>query len=295
MLTDGTGYAMGDPASGGRFVVLKTTDFGQSWVHTAEPVGGASEAGWVNSFWLTDANHIWFGTNASRVWRSTDGGTSWLSAASGSTNSYTVAFKDNNSGLVGHDNGLMRATGNGGATWSSSSSPTSTAIQGMAYVNGTNSAWVSAGAIPYRSVNNGSSWTSQTVYPISGAFNHISFADTAVGWGVTSNGEVVRYRAPGTTSVETTTTAPNGFALEQNYPNPFNPSTVIRFSINQPGLTSLRVYSLLGKEVATLVQEELNVGTYSVTFDGSELSSGVYFYTLRSGALVDSKRLLLLK
>jgi photosystem II stability/assembly factor-like uncharacterized protein len=297
MFSNGTGYAMGDPASGGRFVVLKTMDFGLTWAHTIEPVGGSSEAGWNNSLWMTDENHMWFGTNASRVWRTTDGGTTWASGSSGATNSYAVAFKDNNNGLVGHSTGALRTTANGGATWTTTSSPTTSPVQGMTFLSGTNFAWVSGGAVPYKSTNNGTSWTNQTVYPISGTLNHLSFADTSNGWAVTSNGEIIRYRAPGTTAVEplSSSGSPRSFALLQNYPNPFNPATQIEFWIPIAGHTVLKVYDMLGREVATVVNEMKSAGQHSVTFDAGRLSSGVYYYRLTVGALSETKRMLLLR
>ncbi|MFZ1977221.1 MAG: T9SS type A sorting domain-containing protein [Bacteroidota bacterium] len=79
--------------------------------------------------------------------------------------------------------------------------------------------------------------------------------------------------------------APTHYSLEQNYPNPFNPSTVITFSVGTYGHTSLRVYDMLGREVATLINQEISAGTYNVKFDASKLSSGVYFYRLVSNAV----------
>ncbi|MEO8209950.1 MAG: T9SS type A sorting domain-containing protein, partial [bacterium] len=73
---------------------------------------------------------------------------------------------------------------------------------------------------------------------------------------------------------------PNGFKLEQNFPNPFNPSTVIRYSLIENRFISLKVYDILGNEVATLVNEKQNIGSYEVEFDGSNFSSGIYFYNL---------------
>ena len=87
----------------------------------------------------------------------------------------------------------------------------------------------------------------------------------------------------------------NSFYLSQNYPNPFNPSTKIKYSINQPGLITLKVYDLLGNEIATLVNEEKTVGSYEINFDAKILSSGVYFYIMRVGNFTDTKKFILLK
>jgi hypothetical protein len=74
-----------------------------------------------------------------------------------------------------------------------------------------------------------------------------------------------------------------GYSLSQNYPNPFNPSTVISFQIPMASHVSLKIFDLLGREVAALVNEEKRAGSYEVTFDGKNLSSGVYFYRLQAG------------
>jgi hypothetical protein len=88
---------------------------------------------------------------------------------------------------------------------------------------------------------------------------------------------------------------PTEYKLAQNYPNPFNPVTYINFSIPEQGLVTLKVYDLLGKEVATLVNEITSAGTYSVPFDASKLGSGAYYYKLQSGNFVDSKKMILIK
>ncbi len=88
---------------------------------------------------------------------------------------------------------------------------------------------------------------------------------------------------------------PKTFKLEQNYPNPFNPTTTISFDIAKAGLTKIRVYNTLGVEVATLVNESLNEGSYRVKFDASGLSSGVYFYKIETGEFSDVRKMTLVK
>ncbi|MEJ2616587.1 MAG: T9SS type A sorting domain-containing protein, partial [Ignavibacteriaceae bacterium] len=87
----------------------------------------------------------------------------------------------------------------------------------------------------------------------------------------------------------------NEFKLYQNYPNPFNPSTKIEYRISEFGLISLKIYDVLGKEVATLVNEEKPAGTYEVTWNAANLPSGVYFYQIKAGSYTATKKLLLLK
>jgi hypothetical protein len=87
----------------------------------------------------------------------------------------------------------------------------------------------------------------------------------------------------------------SSFELEQNYPNPFNPSTTISFSIPNPGNVEILVYNLLGQKVATLLNERMEIGTHQITFDGASLSSGVYFYSIKSGDFFKTRKMILLK
>jgi hypothetical protein len=88
---------------------------------------------------------------------------------------------------------------------------------------------------------------------------------------------------------------PAVFALNQNYPNPFNPSTIINYQLAFDNYTTLKVYNIIGKEVATLVNGFINAGSHKVTFDASNLSAGVYIYKLQSGNNVEVRKLTLMK
>ena len=89
--------------------------------------------------------------------------------------------------------------------------------------------------------------------------------------------------------------SPEGYQLYQNYPNPFNPSTNIEFLIPQKEHVTITVFNLFGQRVATVIDKDLQRGTHTVTFDGSGLASGIYIYQMKSGAYVESKKLVLLK
>ena len=88
---------------------------------------------------------------------------------------------------------------------------------------------------------------------------------------------------------------PKDYSLQQNYPNPFNPSTVVKYQIPESGYISLKVYDILGNEVETLVNQTKNAGSYEIKFDGSNLSSGIYFYQLRTKNYTATKKFMLLK
>ena len=97
------------------------------------------------------------------------------------------------------------------------------------------------------------------------------------------------------TGIEDETMMPVKYSLNQNYPNPFNPSTTIKFQIPNSEFTTLKVYNVLGQEVATLVSNKLNPGNYTYTFDGKNLASGIYYYQLVAGGFREVKKMILLR
>ena len=117
-----------------------------------------------------------------------------------------------------------------------------------------------------------------------------------------SGNNLVGFNISGLTDIEENlTSSPNEFILYQNYPNPFNPSTVVIYSIPlsteyySAPQTTLKIYDILGREVATLVNESQKAGKYQVNFNASNLSSGIYYYTLQSGSFKESKKMIFLK
>lgn len=97
------------------------------------------------------------------------------------------------------------------------------------------------------------------------------------------------------TSIQNTNSIANDFSLAQNYPNPFNPNTVINFTLPFSGFVKLRVFNSLGKEVESLVNENLNTGSYSVKFNASDFAGGVYFYKLETENFTETKKMILIK
>lgn len=142
-----------------------------------------------------------------------------------------------------------------------------------------------------------------TYYPSIGSYNQSAGAfftgmidDIRVYNRVLTQEEIDSLNNEGISSVEMTNALiPEEFKLNQNYPNPFNPITTIQYSIPQRSVVSLKVYDILGNEVATLVNEAKNVGIYTVSFNASQLASGIYFYKLQAGDFVQTKKMMLVR
>ena len=97
------------------------------------------------------------------------------------------------------------------------------------------------------------------------------------------------------TDVNISNNLPTEYSLEQNHPNPFNPTTTINYTLPGEGHVTLKIYDIQGNEIKTLVNETKAAGYYNVVFDASNLSSGLYFYSIRSGDFLSTKKMLLLK
>jgi hypothetical protein len=156
-----------------------------------------------------------------------------------------------------------------------------------------------------RSTNNGISWGSDVrltnntassrlpVIATTGSCVHIIWQD-----GRDGNDEIYYKRNPTgniTEVVRLKNELPDKYTLFQNYPNPFNPRTVIGYSLLKNSEVTLKVYDILGKEVATLVNEKQSPGMYEVTFDGTQFPSGIYFYTIETQRNKETKKMLLIK
>ena len=293
MVSATEGYGLGDPV-GGKWTVVKTTDGGNTWARMAtEPTAGA-EAGWNNSFHIVGTN-MWFGTNNTKVYHSTDLGLTWTSGATtGTLNTYAVHYNSATTGTASGD--AMVLSTNGGTNYSTITSPGT--VGSINSLEGAGTDWwaTRTDANVYRSTNGGTSWT--TAYTQTGAtFADMDFAIVGgcpVGWAVGSGGNIAKM-ATTTGIANYNSEIPSSFNLKQNYPNPFNPTTNINFSIPKSGFVTLKVYDMVGQEVAVLVNEVKSAGNYIVGFNASNLPSGAYFYRLESNNVIDTKKMLLVK
>ncbi len=131
-------------------------------------------------------------------------------------------------------------------------------------------------------------WVSVPGATVDGSF--VTFTTTDLSAAYAFVGEPMQLTAVGTPP-----SLPGKYRLEQNYPNPFNPVTIIRYQLSMDNDVSLKVYDLLGREVAVLVSEKKPAGSYAVTFDAAGLSSGIYMYRLTAGQYVESRKMVVLK
>ncbi|MBK8551286.1 MAG: T9SS type A sorting domain-containing protein [Ignavibacteria bacterium] len=132
----------------------------------------------------------------------------------------------------------------------------------------------------------------------SAVLNKFFFNDAGYLFGTTYYNGVFRSTNSTLTSLSSqVNSSPEGFRLEQNYPNPFNPGTVIRYSIPENSFVTLKIYDVLGHEVATLVNENQNRGTYNyqLSIVNYQLSSGIYFYKLETDNFTETRRMILVK
>ena len=122
------------------------------------------------------------------------------------------------------------------------------------------------------------------------------FFNSSFGFIVGDNGIIFSTTNGGTFFVSNVSSeVPNSYSLGQNYPNPFNPICKVQFSMCNAGNVKIVVYDVMGREVHTLVNERLNAGTYETTFDGTMLTSGVFFYKLVTDGFTETKKMILIK
>jgi photosystem II stability/assembly factor-like uncharacterized protein len=308
--TDGFVYAGTDSG------VYESTDEGATW-HYIGLYGdddilslGLDSAGDV----FAGTGHVGFGAPVgyARIFRFSNGG-AWTLVYGNTHVANINAISAGQEGFVYavttpvflgniYNNSLMLRSTDGGMTWATEDSGLSQLGTNLVTLAVDTAGRVFAGDIAnkgiYMSSNHGLSWTEDSAGL--GTENFISAMTSTPSGKVyagsndgfiyeLSNGEPV-------TSVLThTSQVPEEFSLSQNYPNPFNPTTVISYKLSALSDVTLKVYDVLGRKVATLVNERQNAGSYSVTFDGSRLASGVYFYRLTAGSLISVKKLMLLK
>jgi hypothetical protein len=284
------GFQIASSSSGG---IYRSTNNGGNWT--------ASNSGLTNTTvnaMITFGSFTYAGTNGGFFISSNSGG-NWSVSNSGLTStSVQCIFSPATSIIyVGTSNGGVFTSTNNGANWSPvNNGLTSLAVRAVTG-NGSIVYAGTAGGV-FVSTNSGANWTAAntglnntSILSLNLDTRDYLFAGTA------GNGAWRRPYSELTDVGPVLETRPTAFSLEQNYPNPFNPRTTIQYAIpaGTHGITSLHVYDVLGREIATLVNEVKAPGSYEVTWNASGVASGVYFYRLSANGSAETKRMILMK
>lgn len=270
-----------------------------------------TQTGWVTTSFGTDVPIV-----TRKVFKTTNGGQNWVMQYRDSivqnvliSHNFELQFVNQNTGfglyknIYSNNDVKFIKTTNGGITWDSTVLPYN--YRAMFFANDS-LGWIGGSASSLsnimRTSNGGNNW--HISWQSNEIINSIFFVNYSLGFAVGNNGVILRTFTSGLTGVNVlniSAETPSSYSLSQNYPNPFNPTTKIRFSIMSSPLVlggdliQLKVYDLMGREVATLVNEKLSPGTYSVNWNASAYPSGVYFYRLQTGSFSDTKRMLMIK
>lgn len=306
-------------ATGNFATALKTTNGGTTWTTVTLPISAAL---WAWGVTFVDENTGWITGDAGWVMKTTNGGTSWVRQPVPSIVQtgalYQVKAANSNVVFSAGDGGRVIRTENGGDAPAMSVSAVNLGFGNVMVGNDSTRVLrvINTGTMQLTvdSLNfSNPVFSADVTFP----FN-VAVGDTAVVNVTFTPTDSIQYNATlrvvgndpftpvrtvnlsglgmGTVSIsQVGTEIPSAFSLSQNFPNPFNPSTSINFAIPVQGMVSLKVYDLLGKEVATLVNGVKTPGVYVADFDAAKLTSGIYFYKLEAEGFVDVKRMVLIK
>jgi ligand-binding sensor domain-containing protein len=279
-------------ASGGTYLIVHSTDNGNNWneVYTY-PFGRFSGYGCPVTLIVHSRSSVYLGTKQGII-HSTYNGTTWTLADTSLTGNYiySLALSDTNL-FAATNSGIFRSTNNG-TSWSAVNTPFTRF--GQMLQADTNLFAVTDSGV-YLSTDDGTSWRQ-----FSSGLTDIGVSSLAVfGTNLFAGTPHGVWRRPLSDAVSSVhhipLDSPTEFSLNQNYPNPFNPTTNFQFAIANCQFVTLKVYDLLGREVAVLVNEQKPAGRYSVTWDASRFASGIYFYRLQAGQFRETKRMMLIK
>jgi photosystem II stability/assembly factor-like uncharacterized protein len=288
-----TGWAVG-----GGGVILKTVDGGANWV--------LKNSGTTLS--LTCISHPypnrgWIGKSGSFILYSSDRGESWTQQQIGLSDNWLSQSQIccNGVGYLMGTSNVMKTT-NFGSNWFVLPGVTSFIRNSVYFIN-ENTGWVvghylsTGGAAINFTTNGGSNWTSQLTTVYQEDLFSVYFANDLTGYAVGYGGLVLKTTNGGviTGFNKNTTDIPNKFKLYQNYPNPFNPVTAIRFELPRTSAVKLVVYDLLGRETEVLVNGTLKAGSFSLNWDASNFTSGVYLYRITAGNFAETRKMVLVK
>lgn len=271
--------------------VYKSEDNGTTWTSINNGLGYILT---VQSLTINSSGEIFVGTAGGGMFRSSNNGESFTKLSCGYELIWALGVTNNNTLFAGsYGDGLYRST-DGGSTFEKVS--LNVPFIYSIVVDANNRVYVTSWASGvFVSADNGATWTSLGMSGVGVSSLMISGDADQVFVG-TKEGKIFMSSIDGkVTDVENENSIPTKFELNQNFPNPFNPTTTIRFAVTENGNYSLRVYDILGQEVATLIDGQLNIGNHQVTFDASRLASGMYIYKLTGSNVNLTKKMILMK
>jgi hypothetical protein len=266
--------------------VFHSSNNGTSWT-------GVGLTGHIVPSLTLSGTNLFAGTDVG-VFLSTDYGTSWVGSGAGVISSRVLCLAMSGTNFIAGTNGAgVFVSADNGSSWTAVDSGLTNADIRAFAVSGTDIFAGTAGGGVFLSTNCGTRWTEvntglTNIYILSLAVTGTNLFAGSEGGGV--------WRRPLSEIVSVgvaSSRVSRGFALVQNYPNPFNPCTTIRYALPNASRVTLLVYDLLGRQVSGLVNGKMEAGIHDVTFDGSSLASGMYFYRLQTGDFVATKRLVL--
>ena len=285
----------------GEGIILKTTDGGNIWIPNPIQYGG-EDIQFLDPF-------TGYLASVGSFFKSTDGGDNWIESLLGCMICHfpRFSFSDSENGFVELRGGVfgeppypgIYRTTNGGADWVLVTGhpiyreDVYSINSNIVYVVGKILQAPSRGAI-WKSSDAGTTWDEQ-FSEIDKVFKGVHFIDENIGWVVGDSGTVLYTTNGGVTFIDNEPTQPSEFILEQNYPNPFNPSTKISWQSPIGSHQTIKVFDVLGNEIATLVEEYKPAGKYEVEFNAESLASGIYFYQLKAGEFLQTRKMILIK
>jgi photosystem II stability/assembly factor-like uncharacterized protein len=285
-LDENTGFAVDEVG-----FIIKTTDGGNNW-SWSNPI---SDARWVTVNFKNYLTGFAIGADGA-IGKTTNGGLYWEQIPTGVTNYLTsIQFSDQNTGYIsGYDNGVFFKTTNGGNNWFIRNN-LSYHMNDLYFLDNNTGFVCGAGGTIYKTYNGGLNFEAQNSLT-SKALLSITFINSQTGFACGDSGVIRKTTNGGVIGITSQSLEiPDKFSLHQNYPNPFNPVTNIKFDLPKSGNVMLKVYNANGREVTTLTNEFLQAGSYTADFDGTKLSSGVYFYSINSGDFVQTRKMILVK
>lgn len=270
--------------------VYVSSDLGDSWSAANNGFNGMLA---MNSIVAVNAEKAFAASFGGGVFETTNGGLNWNKLNVGYDFVWSVAASGSALFAGTYGDGLYKSL-NGGSNWSKVTSLNAPFIYSVVVDNSGKiyvASWTSGIAV---SSDNGITWTSLGMggFGVSAIVVNPVTNDLFVG---TKEGQVYFSRSGGLTNIASEGIVPTVFELNQNYPNPFNPSTTIQFAIPESGMYQLKVYNMLGEQIAELINNNLNSGIHKVTFDASRLASGMYIYRLTGNNVNITKKMLLMK